>query len=121
MIGSERWGGETVWSSVMKGRRFRGLLRGLRRGEQHVGEAVPYDRIEKGPDGNPWVYKRTLSPWKASVFASCTYIRAQSEGLWRVYCRASDWGVLGPGILRNPTNIESETDHSCSVIGSCLD
>lgn len=24
---------------------------------------------------------------------------------------SGDWGILGPGILGNPTNIESATDH----------
>ena len=39
VVGSESWGGEPgVFSQ--KGRRFRGLLSRLRRGELHVGEAV---------------------------------------------------------------------------------
>lgn len=54
------------------------------------------------------------SPPRASAFTSCAYIRVQSDGLWRIYCSASmerRLGILGPGILGNPTNIESATDH----------
>lgn len=43
------------------------------------------------------VNARTLSPRKASVFASRAYIRQ----------RSADWECYGPGILANPTNIEA--------------
>ena len=54
------------------------------------------------------------SPRRVSAFTSGAYIRVQSDGLWRsivVHPWSGDWGILGPGILGNPTNIESATDH----------
>ena len=94
MVGLESWGGEPgVFSQ--KGPGLEGCFRGLRRGEPHVGEAVPYDRIEDAHMEILGPYPNT-SPRKASVFASCAYIRVQkvtvSDVSIVVHQWSGDWG-----------------------------